>query len=71
MEPGHVGRVEAVDGRMVQPRGVAAAMLGGYDKADNPSERLQKRVIAEARRLLAQFKARQRRGQPRPKRRRG
>lgn len=36
-------------------------LLGGYDKADDPNERRQRREIAEARRLLAQFKERQRR----------
>ncbi|MEJ7765566.1 MAG: hypothetical protein WKF86_08735 [Acidimicrobiales bacterium] len=46
-------------------------LLGGYDKADDPNERRQQREIAEARRLLAQFKARQRRDQPRTKRQRG
>ena len=36
-------------------------LLGGYDKGDDPNERRQQREIAEARRLLAQFKERQRR----------
>lgn len=36
-------------------------LLGGYDKGRDPKERRQQREIAEARRLLSQFKARQRR----------
>ena len=36
-------------------------LLGGYDKGDDTSERRQRREIAEARRLLTQFKERQRR----------
>ena len=36
-------------------------LLGGYDKGDDPNERRQQREIAEARRLLGQFKERQRR----------
>ncbi|MGH9164359.1 MAG: hypothetical protein ACRDZW_02450, partial [Acidimicrobiales bacterium] len=36
-------------------------LLGGYDKGGEPKERRQQREIAEARRLLAQFKERQRR----------
>jgi hypothetical protein len=36
-------------------------LLGGYDKGVDPKERRQQREIAEARRLLAQFKERQRR----------
>lgn len=36
-------------------------LLGGYDKGDDPKERRQQREIAEARRLLRQFKERQRR----------
>lgn len=36
-------------------------LLGGYDKGDDPKERRQQREIAEARRLLGQFKERQRR----------
>jgi hypothetical protein len=36
-------------------------VLCGYDKGVNPKERRQQREIAEARRLLAQFKGRQRR----------
>lgn len=39
-------------------------LLGGYDKADDPNDRRQQREIAMARRLLAQFKARQRRTPP-------
>lgn len=49
-------------------------LLGGYDKAGDPSGRRQQREIAGARRLLIQFKARQRRTQSlvrRAKRRRG
>jgi len=38
-------------------------LLGGYDKGADPKPRRQQREIAEARRLLAQFKARQRREQ--------
>lgn len=36
-------------------------LLGGYDKGADPKERRQQREIADARRLLAQFKERQRR----------
>ncbi len=36
-------------------------LLGGYDKGDDPKPRRQQREIAEARRLLGQFKERQRR----------
>lgn len=36
-------------------------LLGGYDKGDDPSERRQQREIAAARKLLRQFKERQRR----------
>jgi putative component of toxin-antitoxin plasmid stabilization module len=36
-------------------------LLGGYDKGADPKERRQQREIAEARRLLTQFKERQRR----------
>ena len=36
-------------------------LLGGYDKRRDPSERRQQREIREARRLLTQFKERQRR----------
>lgn len=36
-------------------------LLGGYDKGDDPKEHRQQREIAEARRLLRQFKERQRR----------
>lgn len=36
-------------------------LLGGYDKGRDPKERRQQREIAEARKLLSQFKARQRR----------
>ena len=35
-------------------------LLGGYDKADDPTSRRQQREIARARRRLAQFKARPR-----------
>ena len=42
-------------------------LLGGYDKGDSPKERRQQREIAESRRLLGQFRERQRR--QRPKRR--
>ena len=41
-------------------------LLGGYDKGDDPKERRQQREISEARRLLAQFKERQRRQRRRP-----
>lgn len=37
-------------------------LLGGYDKGNDPKERRQQREIAEARRLLRQFKERERRG---------
>jgi hypothetical protein len=36
-------------------------LLGGYDKGGRPSQRRQQREIAEARRMLAQFKERKRR----------
>lgn len=36
-------------------------LLGGYDKGEDPKPRRQQREIAEARRLLGQFKERQRR----------
>lgn len=36
-------------------------LLGGYDKGEDPKERRQQREIAEARKLLTQFKERQRR----------
>ena len=36
-------------------------LLGGYDKGEDPKQRRQQREIAEARRLLAQFKERRRR----------
>jgi hypothetical protein len=36
-------------------------LLGGYDKGGRPSQRRQQRQIAEARRMLAQFKERKRR----------
>lgn len=36
-------------------------LLGGYDKGEDPKERRQQREIAGARRLLVQFKERQRR----------
>jgi putative component of toxin-antitoxin plasmid stabilization module len=36
-------------------------LLGGYDKGSDPKERRQQREIAVARRLLGQFKERQRR----------
>jgi hypothetical protein len=36
-------------------------LLGGYDKGDDSKERRQQREINEARKLLAEFKARQRR----------
>jgi putative component of toxin-antitoxin plasmid stabilization module len=39
----------------------AILLLGGYDKGTSPKSRRQQREIAEARRLLAQFKERQRR----------
>lgn len=46
-------------------------LLGGYDKGANPKPRRQQREIAEARRLLAQFKARRRRNRGKKKGRRG
>jgi hypothetical protein len=46
-------------------------LLGGYDKGDDPKERRQQREIAEARRLLGQFKERQRRARPKKGRGRG
>jgi hypothetical protein len=46
-------------------------LLGGYDKGDDPKERRQQREITEARRLLGQFKQRQRQGRPRKGRGRG
>lgn len=36
-------------------------LLGGYDKGDDPSPRRQQREIKQARRLLTQFRERQRR----------
>jgi len=39
-------------------------LLGGYDKGDDPKPRRQQREIAEARKLLAEFKERQRRNRP-------
>jgi hypothetical protein len=36
-------------------------LLGGYDKGDDPKDRRQQREISQARRLLTQFKERQRR----------
>jgi putative component of toxin-antitoxin plasmid stabilization module len=36
-------------------------LLGGYDKGDDPKERRQQREIQAARRLLTQFRERQRR----------
>ena len=46
-------------------------LLGGYDKGDDPKERRQQREIIEARRLLGQFKERQRQGRSRKGRGRG
>ena len=46
-------------------------LLGGYDKGEEPKARRQQREIAEARRLLAQFKERQRREHPQQGRGRG
>lgn len=46
-------------------------LLGGYDKGGDPSERRQQREIREARRLLTQFKERQRRDRTRARRGRG
>jgi hypothetical protein len=46
-------------------------LLGGYDKGDDPKKRRQQREITEARRLLGQFKQRQRQGRPRKGRGRG
>lgn len=46
-------------------------LLGGYDKSRDPNERRQQREIAEARRLLAQFKDRQRQERQRKRRHRG
>jgi hypothetical protein len=45
-------------------------LLGGYDKGANPKPRRQQREIAEARRLLAQFKDRRRRERGKKGRRR-
>jgi hypothetical protein len=39
----------------------AILLLGGYDKGKDPKERRQQREVAQARRLLKQFKARRRR----------
>ena len=39
----------------------AILLLGGYDKGEDPKQRRQQREIAEARRLLAQFRERRRR----------
>ena len=36
-------------------------LLGGYDKGRDPKEKRQQREIAQARKLLAQFRERQRR----------
>jgi hypothetical protein len=36
-------------------------LVGGYDKGADPSEQRQRREIARARKLLTQFKERQRR----------
>ena len=36
-------------------------LLGGYDKGDDPKERRQQREINDARKLVAEFKERQRR----------
>jgi hypothetical protein len=46
-------------------------LIGGYDKGGDPSERRQQREIREARRLLTQFKERQRRDRARARRGRG
>jgi hypothetical protein len=46
-------------------------LIGGYDKGGDPSERRQQREIREARRLLTQFKERQRRDRARGRRGRG
>lgn len=46
-------------------------LIGGYDKGGDPSERRQQREIREARRLLTQFKERQRRERARARRGRG
>jgi len=46
-------------------------LVGGYDKGGDPSERRQQREIREARRLLTQFKERQRRDRARARRDRG
>ena len=46
-------------------------LLGGYDKGDDPKERRQQREITEARRLLGQFKQRQRHRRSRKGRGRG
>ena len=46
-------------------------LLGGYDKGDDPRKRRQQREIIEARRLLGQFKERQRKGRRRQGRGRG
>ena len=46
-------------------------LIGGYDKGGDPSERRQQREIREARRLLAQFKERQRQERARARRGRG
>lgn len=43
-------------------------LLGGYDKGDDPKERRQRREIADARRLLGQFKERQRRNRRKKRR---
>ncbi len=49
----------------------AVLLLGGYDKGDDPKDRRQQREIAEARRLLEQFKERQRRIRRKKRQRRG
>jgi hypothetical protein len=46
-------------------------LIGGYDKGGDPSERRQQREIREARRLLTQFKERQRRDRARARKGRG
>ncbi len=42
-------------------------LLAGYDKGDDPKERRQQREIATARKLLTQFKDRQRRTRGKPR----
>jgi hypothetical protein len=62
-EPDAVGRREKVLLRVfVHFHGdKVILLLGGYDKGRDPNERRQAREIAEARKLLRQFKARARR----------